>query len=187
MTPQRIYESCYGPLNVPTDISVAQFLTKYNPDEVPAEKILMSDFDFPNRTLTHAGLREQAARCATGLFNVMNAKEGDVICIWGFNSVNWALLAHSIMWTGAIFCGINPVATRYELVHYFEISQPKVVAVDIGMVGTVEEALKMSKGLAQMPRILLIDDESGTENKIIPWYANLDTYTRAILKISSFH
>jgi 4-coumarate--CoA ligase len=101
--PQRIYNSTYGPLSVPTDASVAQFLAKYDPDDVPSSKVIISDFDDPTHTLTFGAIRDEPARGATGLINVLGVKEGDVVCIFGHNSVNWALLAHSIMWAGAVF------------------------------------------------------------------------------------
>lgn len=100
---QRIYESTCAPINVPTGCSLAQFLAKYNPDDVPQDKVIISDFDDATRTLTFGAIRTDPARGATGLVNVLDVKEGDVVCLFGLNSVNWALLAHSVMWVGAIF------------------------------------------------------------------------------------
>lgn len=178
MKSQRIYESPYGSPNIPTDVSLSQFLSKVNPDDAPGDKTIISDFHDAKHTLTFSGLREQAACCATGLGNLLNLKEGDVVCLWGLNSVNWFLLAHSVMWAGGVFAGINATATSYELVHYFEISQPTIIAVDAAMVGRVEEALGMSKGLKQIPKILLIDDGTQTSSRkerVVRFYSSLRT------------
>ncbi|KIW02237.1 uncharacterized protein PV09_06390 [Verruconis gallopava] len=162
--PQRIYESSYGPNWVPTNVSVAQFLAKYNPDEVPGNKIIISDFDDAARTITFEGVRTKPGLGATGLANILGLKEGDVVCMIGLNSVNWILLAHSIMWAGAVFAGINAVATSHELVHYFEISEPKAIAVDASLYGKVQDALKMSTKLQEKPKVLIIEDGTSTRS-----------------------
>ncbi len=99
----RIYESTYGPLSVPTDVSVGQFLAKYIPDDVSSDKIIISDFDDVTHTLSFGGIREEPARGATGLVNVLGVKEGDFVSILDLNSVDWILPVHSIMFTGAVF------------------------------------------------------------------------------------
>lgn len=149
-------------MNCPTDVSVAQFLAKYNPDDVPADKIITSDFDDPSHTLTFGGVREEPGRGATGLVNLLGLKEGDVVNIFGMNSVNWLLLAHSIMWAGAVFAGINAVATSHELVHYFEISKPEVIAVDAALFSKVQDALRMKPKLPSEPKVLVIEDATST-------------------------
>ena len=159
---QRIYESTYGPLTVPTNVSVAQFLSKNNPDDVHPDKIITSDFAAPHQTLTYGQVRTKPARCATGLVNKLGVKEGDVVVLFGRNSVNWILLAHSIMHFGGIFAGINAVATSYELVHYFELSKPKAIACDVSLYSKVQEALNMSAHLRTKPKILLIEDDTPT-------------------------
>ena len=155
---QRIYESTYGPLHVPTDVSVPQFLLRWNPDDVHPNKVIASDFDNPTSKLTYGDVRSRPAHGATGLVNRMGVKEGDVVVLFGLNSVNWLLLAHSIMWAGALFAGINAVATSHELVHYFEISEPKVVAVDRNLYPKVEAALQMSNKSQGEIKVLIIED-----------------------------
>lgn len=58
-----------------------------------------------------------------------------------------------------VLSGINPLATSYELVHYFETAKPKLVAVDETMLGNVEEALKVIK-LPIPPKVLVLQGHS---------------------------
>jgi 4-coumarate--CoA ligase len=71
---------------IPTNISVSQFLQLYNSDDTEGDKIIIED-DWTKRKLTYAGVREQSAKGAFGLRNVMGVQEGDVVCICAPNSV----------------------------------------------------------------------------------------------------
>jgi acyl-coenzyme A synthetase/AMP-(fatty) acid ligase len=64
-------------------------------------------------------------------------------------------------------------------VHYFSISKPKVIAVDFNLYPKVEEALRMSKDLGQLPKILLIDDDTKIKSHDHP------VFPRDIMKYSS--
>jgi hypothetical protein len=103
MSPHRIYKSPFPSPAVPTDLSVSQFLLQHNPDDVPQDKTILSDFDDPKNFLTFGSLRDKASLGAGGLQAVLGLLEGDVVSVYGQNSVNWALLAHSVMWSGACF------------------------------------------------------------------------------------
>jgi 4-coumarate--CoA ligase len=107
MSSCRIYESPFPSPAVPTDASVSQFLVQHNPDDVLDDKIILSDFEHANNFLTFGSLRTKSALGASGLKSVLGLCEGDVISIYGQNSVNWALLAHSVLWSGACFRCVN--------------------------------------------------------------------------------
>jgi 4-coumarate--CoA ligase len=96
----RIYRSKYPSINSPIDQSISQFLCDNNPDDCPASKIIFSDFDNADRTLTFGSIRDDAATGAAALKDKLGLQPEDVICIYGKNSVNWALLAHSSLWAG---------------------------------------------------------------------------------------
>lgn len=53
----------------------------------------------------------------------------------------------------------NPVATAFELQHYFEVAQPTIIAADTTQLEKVELALKTCD-LRARPKIVLIDDGS---------------------------
>lgn len=103
MSPERSYTSPYPPIAVPTDQSVSQFLLSQNPDDVSPDKVILRDFHDSNRVLTFGGLRREAAKASSGLRKHLNLQQGDIVCICGYNSVNWALLAHAVLWSGACF------------------------------------------------------------------------------------
>ena len=118
------------------------------------------DFDNAKKIVTYGGLRDTASRGVAGLQQVLGLKPHDVVCIYAYNSVNWALLAHSVWWAGASISTINPLSTAYELVHYLEVAQPDVIAVEESMLKNVQQALKEHK-LRKSPKLLLISDKTG--------------------------
>lgn len=101
--PVRIYESKYPKLTIPTNVSVSQFLQQSNPDDLPVDWPIWSDFDDPENQVTYEGVRTIPGNGAAGLKDVLGVKEGDTVCIYAGNSVSYALLAHSIMWAGSCF------------------------------------------------------------------------------------
>lgn len=107
MAEHRIYHSPYPAPYIPTNLSISQFLLQTNPDDVINEKPILCDFDESGVSLTYGGLRKAAAQCATGLKHAMGMQVGDTVCIYGYNSVNWALLAHSVWWGGATIRSIS--------------------------------------------------------------------------------
>ncbi|KAF4460124.1 acyl- synthetases AMP-acid ligases II [Fusarium albosuccineum] len=142
---QRIYTSPYPHPNVPINQSVSQFLLHSDPDDTSPEKVILVDFDNPHRQLTYGGLRHNAARDAAILRTSHGLQEGDVVCIYAHSSVDWDSMAHAVLWAGGCFCGINPLATSFELVHYFETALPKIVVVDASLLPKVTEAAKKLK------------------------------------------
>ncbi|KAH7162097.1 acyl-CoA synthetases/AMP-acid ligases II [Dactylonectria estremocensis] len=167
MAGHRIYNSRYPMPNVPTDQSVSQFLLQSDPDDAHSDRVILADSDNPERNVTYGQLRQNAARDAAVLRHDHGLQEADVVCIYAHNSVSWASLAHGVMWAGVCFCGINPLATSFELVHYFEVASPKIVAVDGGLVQNVIEALKH---LTFAPTVMVIDDASAATAQGYPLY-----------------
>lgn len=100
---EKIYTSIFPPPTTPRNLSVSQFLARYNPDDVPASKTIVCDFDNPQHSLTYGELRTRAAQGAASLRSLAGMQEGDVVCLFGQNSVNWMLLCHSILWGGGCF------------------------------------------------------------------------------------
>ena len=99
---QNIYTSETPPVLVPRDVSYSQFIMKYNPDSVPADKVIFEELDNPSKRLTHGSIRKLAAVGAAGLKNRLNLQAGDYVIILGKNSVDWVHLAQSLMWIGVV-------------------------------------------------------------------------------------
>ncbi|KAE9582252.1 4-coumarate--CoA ligase-like 5 [Colletotrichum fructicola] len=159
-----MYHSPYPTPLVPSDVSVSQFLLSSNPDDVPPDQKILSDFDNQQQTLTLQELRFNAARDASTFISRFGLQEGDVVCIFGPNSISWVALAHAILWAGGCFCGINFMATAYELTHYFTVAQPSIIAVDDELLPKALEALKQLK-LRTTPRLLVVGDESNARKQ----------------------
>lgn len=104
MATPNIYHSPYPMPSVTTDQSISQFLTTSDPDDAHPQTVVLADFESPQtRKVTYAGLRDAASRDAATLRNRHGLEEGDVVCIYGYNSLDWACLAHAILWAGACF------------------------------------------------------------------------------------
>lgn len=76
----------YGPLSLDDSMSIPQFMTKYNPDNVSPDKVVHVD-TISGKTLTYVGLRTDAAKCAWGLRHKLGLREGDVLSLLCPNSV----------------------------------------------------------------------------------------------------
>ena len=159
-----IYQSQFPAFSTPQNLSISQFLVRTNPDDVPADKTVICDFENPDHSLTYGELRTRSAQGAATLRNRHDMKEGNVVCLFGLNSVNWMLLCHCVLWGGGCFAGINPLATPYELVHYFGIARPSIIAVDAALLPKVQQALRDAPPAGIMPRIIVIED--GFHNQV---------------------
>lgn len=87
MSSPKVYHSEYPPPHIPTNVSVSQLLHLYNPDDTEGSKVICED-DWTGKSITFAGVREEAAKGAFGLKHMIDFNEGDVVCICAPNSVN---------------------------------------------------------------------------------------------------
>lgn len=84
--PETIIRSKYAPVHVSDDISIPQFMTRYNPDNVRDDKIVHVDL-IKGKELTYGGLREAAGKGSWGLQKNLGLREGNVVCMLVQNSV----------------------------------------------------------------------------------------------------
>ncbi|KAL3467697.1 amp dependent CoA ligase [Aspergillus heterothallicus] len=108
-------------------LSISQFLTRYNPDQVPDSKVVHVDPLSPEQ-ITYGSLREDAARDAWGLRAKLGLRTGDVLLALVKNSNAFVRLAHATWWAGAVFAPLNTAATRSDISHILEIVRPTHVA-----------------------------------------------------------
>lgn len=72
-----IIEGTFSPIFIDEKISLPEFFTRYNPDDVAHDKVVHTD-TISGKSITYGGLRTSAASCAWGLKR-LGVKEGDVI------------------------------------------------------------------------------------------------------------
>ncbi|KAL6237274.1 hypothetical protein BDW75DRAFT_204683 [Aspergillus navahoensis] len=135
-----VYKSPVIPIQDATDLSISQLMTQYNPDEVPASKVVHTD-TFSEDAVTYGSLREQAGHAAWGLQTKLGLNPGDTLLALVDNSNAFVLLAHATWWTGAIFAPLNTSATREDISHVLRIIQPTHVATIQEKLSTVQAAL----------------------------------------------
>ncbi|KAL4861976.1 hypothetical protein BDV12DRAFT_179558 [Aspergillus spectabilis] len=123
-----------------SDLSIPQFMTRYNPDEVPASKVVHID-PFSAEVITYGSLREQAGRGAWGLRKKLGLQPGDVLLALVKNSNAFVHLAHATWWAGAVFAPLNIAATRGDISHTLEIVRPTHIATIVEKLGDVRAAL----------------------------------------------
>ena len=80
------YQSPVFPTDNTTSLSIAQFMTRYNPDEVPSDKVIHVD-TISTQPITYGSLRDDAARAAWGLRN-WGLQPGNVLMALVSNSVS---------------------------------------------------------------------------------------------------
>jgi acyl-CoA synthetase (AMP-forming)/AMP-acid ligase II len=118
-----IYTSSLAPFSDITNLSIPQFMTRYNPHGVPTDKVVHMD-TFSDEHLTYGSLREKASRAAWGLKNRLGVRPGDAVLAIVTNSVclaivegfmvyilanqligknDFVLLAHATWWVGGVF------------------------------------------------------------------------------------
>lgn len=81
-----LYRSPVIPIHDATDLSISQFMTQYNPDDVSASKVVHVE-TFSDDTITYGSLREQAGRAAWGLQTKSGLQPGDTLLALVNNSV----------------------------------------------------------------------------------------------------
>ncbi|KAF2817630.1 acyl-CoA synthetases/AMP-acid ligases II, partial [Mytilinidion resinicola] len=170
----RIYESIFPDVHIPTNLSFHQFLTRYNPEDVAADKVVWEESD-TGRTLSYGGVRDEAAIGAACLTGALGLHPGDVVAIYAPNSISYAIATHAVIWFGGVIAGINPMTSPYDLVHYLASCEPKAIITVPDLRGQVVQALSQSKNLPFQPNIIMLDE---TSNAIFPEFYEKKNYGR---------
>jgi 4-coumarate--CoA ligase len=88
MAAETIVRSTYPPVEINDEISLPQFMTRYNPDNVKNDKVVHVDL-IKGKHLTYGGLRQSAGRASWGLMRKLGLKPGNVVCVLVQNSVSY--------------------------------------------------------------------------------------------------
>lgn len=133
------YQSPVFPIDDVANLSIPQFITRYNPDDAPADKVVHTD-TFSQQPLTYGSLRDQAARASWGL-RQSGLQPGDVLLALVNNSNDFVLLAHATWWAGAVFAPLNTAATLHDVSHVLKIVRPTHVVTIASKLSHVQDAL----------------------------------------------
>lgn len=87
MSNEVIFKSKFTPVFIEDNISIPQFFTRYNPDNVPNDKVVHVDL-IKGKEITYGGLRETAGRASWGLQKNLGLQPGNVVCVLAQNSVS---------------------------------------------------------------------------------------------------
>ncbi|KAL4895113.1 hypothetical protein BDV59DRAFT_211916 [Aspergillus ambiguus] len=136
----HIYTSSFSPLWDVESLSIPQFMTRYNPYGVQADKVVHSD-TFSEKALTYGSLREQAGRAAWGLRHKLGVKPGNTVLALVPNSNDFILLAHATWWAGAVFAPLNTASTEKDIAHVLGLVRPTHVATIGAKIGMVQSAV----------------------------------------------
>ncbi len=155
MAPRSLTGS-YSPLTADGNLSLPQFMTQFNPDNVSADKVVHAD-TILNKSITYGDLRVQSSRCAWGLKR-LGLQQGKTVLAIVPNSTDFVLLAHATWWSGACFSPVNPSATAREIADFLKLVKPAIVAVYPARLDALREALK-STGLDPIVTTLISRSE----------------------------
>jgi acyl-CoA synthetase (AMP-forming)/AMP-acid ligase II len=162
MSTETIIQSNFAPVSITDDISIPQFFTRYNPDNVSKDKVVHVDL-VKGKELTYGGLRKSAGRAAWGLQRRLGLRPKNVVCILAQNSSDFIILAHSIWWTGAVVSPINPLVTVKDILHCMTLVQPTHVCVSAAYYAKVQEALQYFGGEHRPTVFSLLDRIDGIQ------------------------
>jgi 4-coumarate--CoA ligase len=140
MMAAHIYNSDYPEVEIPSSISIAEFVSTYNPDGVAGDKVINTD-TLTGKSLTYAGLRSEASKCAHGLRHLLGLEIQSTLLIICPNATDYLLLAHAVWWAGARLASINPNSTAADLTHALRLIQPSHICVYPAYLTTVREAI----------------------------------------------
>jgi acyl-CoA synthetase (AMP-forming)/AMP-acid ligase II len=150
------FVSTYPPVGASEDLTIAQLVSKYNPDNIPYDKVIHTDA-LLNKSITFGGLRDQAARCAWGLQQKLALSEGQTVLVMVPNSTDFILLAHSVWWSGAVFAPLNPTSLVKDVLHALNLLKPGYIACDVACLTTVYAAVRTYQTRQDLqPRIVLL-------------------------------
>ncbi|KAI8318919.1 acetyl-CoA synthetase-like protein [Martensiomyces pterosporus] len=109
-------------------------------------------------SLTASELKSYAFRFAAGLRRNIRLVAGDVVAVVAPNSINFPIVAHGIVASGAVCAMANPSHTPRELAHQLSDFKCKAIVVGDGLMRTVEDALALIQHTAE--NVLHMDESN---------------------------
>ena len=63
-------------------------------------------------------------------FRALGVQNGDCLCMNSFNDITYPIFFQSVIGAGAVFSGVNPAYTPYELAHTLKIAKVSISGYD---------------------------------------------------------
>lgn len=141
--------------------------------KIPDSRVFCED-PYANVSLTFGRLRSESLRLAQGIHDRFgqpeyhqrfgcNSVAGPVVLVQLPNSAAYPLILLGFIAAGWVVSTANPANTSFELSHYLELSQPRVIITQAGDLGekAAQEACRMAKCDAD---IFVVDVNHDWEN-----------------------
>ncbi|CZR65562.1 uncharacterized protein PAC_15462 [Phialocephala subalpina] len=148
MSQSNVIVSAFSPYAFDEQISIPEFMTKYNPDDVSYDKVVHVD-TITGKSITYGGLRQEAAKCAWGL-RKLSLRVGDTVLILSSFAIRYG---GPVQWSrrqALIVCGlqlmsrpVNTASTAKDLAHAFGLVKPKYIATSAAFIAKVREAIEL--------------------------------------------
>ncbi|OJJ58903.1 hypothetical protein ASPSYDRAFT_89628 [Aspergillus sydowii CBS 593.65] len=149
-----VYHSPIAPFGELASLSIPQFLARYNPDGVAADKVVHRD-TFSSEALTYGSLRQKASCAAWGLKHELGVNPGDTILAIVTNSNDFVILAHATWWLGAVFAPLNTSSTKKDIEHVLALIKPTHIATISSKLQDVQDAAASTK-LNPAPQVFTV-------------------------------
>ncbi|CAH1791192.1 unnamed protein product [Owenia fusiformis] len=83
-----------------------------------------------------------AVECVGSAFIKLGFTKGDILCLYGPNSIEWAITFFAVLAIGGIATSANPLYTTYEIQHQLKDANATYIATPIELVSKVKQAAK---------------------------------------------
>lgn len=97
------------------------------------------DGNRPNNSISARQALKLIRQLAAG-FRALGVKKGDCVCIDSFNDIHYPIFFHGLIACGAVFSGVNPAYTAYELTHALKTAKVKFILTQSDMLKNVLKA-----------------------------------------------
>ncbi|KAJ2001486.1 hypothetical protein H4R26_004110 [Coemansia thaxteri] len=119
------------------------------------------------QSLSFAELEAQTEAFASGLYNKVGLRRGDILAAILPNTILYQVVAMGTHMIGGVVTTANPAYTPRELAHQLQVTQAKVVVTVRASIPVVKEALRIGQLSIPDDRILTIDGEGGSVRQVL--------------------
>lgn len=123
------------------------------------DRPVLIDPSDPSISYSHTSALKLVRQLIAGL-RALGLREGDTVCLHGFNSITYPLLVLAIIGAGGLSVGTNPSYTRHELSHAVKVAKIKFVIAEPEILANMLTALK-DNGIDVGQRLLVFDTVKG--------------------------